>query len=214
LSGTGPKAGGPWALHRLRRDMSAPAPPLAEAATPPPALAALRTWAEAGGRSELASRCATLARSSPLMQAVELPGPTGESNRLRFIGRGQALCIAGDEDEVLHQIAAALAAGNRVALAAPGAAALAAQLPEAVRRLASVVHDISSVACDVALCPPAQASAVRRALAAGSGSRVRVVTPNGADGEYPPDALVAEQTLTVNTAAAGGNAGLMTLAPA
>ena len=148
------------------------------------------------------------------MQAVELPGPTGESNRLRFIGRGQALCIASDEDELLHQIAAALAAGNRVALAAPGAAALLAQLPEAVRRLASAVPDISSAGCDVALCQPAQASAMRRALAAGGGPRVRVVTPNGADGQYPSDALVAEQSLTVNTAAAGGNASLMTLAPA
>jgi RHH-type proline utilization regulon transcriptional repressor/proline dehydrogenase/delta 1-pyrroline-5-carboxylate dehydrogenase len=214
LSGTGPKAGGPWALHRLRRGTRAPDLPLVEGATPLPALAALQAWAGARGRNELACRCAALARSSPLAQAFELPGPTGESNRLRFIGRGQALCVAGDEDEVLHQIAAALATGNRVALAAPGAAALIAQLPEAVRQVTSVVHDIESAACDVALCQPAQASAIRRVLAAGGGPRVRVVTPNVADGEYPSDALVAEQTVTVNTAAAGGNASLMTLAPA
>jgi delta 1-pyrroline-5-carboxylate dehydrogenase len=39
------------------------------------------------------------------------------------------------------------------------------------------------------------------------------VTPAD-DGSYPVSALVAEQTVTVNTAAAGGNASLMTLAPA
>ncbi len=213
LSGTGPKAGGPWALHRLRRDLRAPPVPIGEGAAPPPALAALQAWADASGRSELAARCKSLAKASPLSKSLELPGPTGESNRLRFIGRGLALCIAGDEREALHQIAAALATGNRVALAAPAAAALVGQLPEAVTRVVSVVHDISAVDCDVALCQPAQAAAVRRALAAGSGARVRTVTPNEADGEFPVEALVAEQTLSVNTAAAGGNASLMTLAP-
>ena len=40
------------------------------------------------------------------------------------------------------------------------------------------------------------------------------MTPNETGGGYPLEALVVEQTLTVNTAAAGGNASLMTLAPA
>jgi RHH-type proline utilization regulon transcriptional repressor/proline dehydrogenase/delta 1-pyrroline-5-carboxylate dehydrogenase len=50
-------------------------------------------------------------------------------------------------------------------------------------------------------------------LAARDGPRVRVVTPADHTGGYPLDALVYEQTLSVNTAAAGGNASLMTLTP-
>jgi RHH-type transcriptional regulator, proline utilization regulon repressor / proline dehydrogenase / delta 1-pyrroline-5-carboxylate dehydrogenase len=51
-------------------------------------------------------------------------------------------------------------------------------------------------------------------MAERDGPRVRVVTPIDGSAGYPLEALVVEQTLTVNTAAAGGNASLMTLAPA
>jgi RHH-type proline utilization regulon transcriptional repressor/proline dehydrogenase/delta 1-pyrroline-5-carboxylate dehydrogenase len=133
---------------------------------------------------------------------------------LRFIARGRALCTATDDDELLRQIAAALATGNRVLACTPGGAAIVAQLPEPARQRVTVVDDLPVGECDVALCSPAQATATRRALADGDGPRVRAVTPEAADGGYPLDALVAEQTLSVNTAAAGGNASLMTLAPA
>jgi RHH-type proline utilization regulon transcriptional repressor/proline dehydrogenase/delta 1-pyrroline-5-carboxylate dehydrogenase len=43
---------------------------------------------------------------------------------------------------------------------------------------------------------------------------VRVATRTADGGEYPLEALVVEQTITVNTAAAGGNASLMTLGTA
>ncbi len=214
LSGTGPKAGGPLLLHRLRRGQPAPALPVAAGATLPPAFVALRAWAGSSGRDALARRCDALARSTPWVRAVDLAGPTGESNRLRFIARGRALCTATDDDELLRQIAASLATGNRVLACAPGGAAIVAQLPEPARQRVTVVDDLPVGECDVALCSPAQATATRRALADGDGPRVRAVTPEAADGGYPLDALVAEQTLSVNTAAAGGNASLMTLAPA
>jgi len=89
-----------------------------------------------------------------------------------------------------------------------------AHLPEPVRQQATLVADTVAAQCDVALCLPAGALSCRRALAAGDGPRVRAVTPDATGGGYPLDALVAEQALTVNTAAAGGNASLMTLAPA
>ena len=214
LSGTGPKAGGPLTLHRLRRNACAPVLPAAADAVLPPPFVALHAWARDNAQSELAAQCAALAQSTPLMRAVDLPGPTGESNRLRFIARGRALCIADDEHELLRQVAAALATGNEIVLCAPCAEAMLAQLPEPVRRQATLVSDVAAAQCDVALCVPAQAPAARRALAAGDGPRVRLVTPNETGGSYPLEALVVEQTLTVNTAAAGGNASLMTLAPA
>ena len=213
LSGTGPKAGGPLLLHRLRRGVRTPPLPTGAGTTLPPALLSLQAWFDASGRRELAGRCAALASSTPLRQGLDLPGPTGESNRLRFIARGRALCMSSREDELLHQIAAALATGNRVAVLAADGEALVAQLPGPVRQQVELVGGVSAAGADVVLCEPARAAAARRALAAGDGPRVRVVTPREVDGGYPLDALVAEQTLTVNTAAAGGNASLMTLAP-
>jgi RHH-type proline utilization regulon transcriptional repressor/proline dehydrogenase/delta 1-pyrroline-5-carboxylate dehydrogenase len=76
----------------------------------------------------------------------------------------------------------------------------------------TVTTDAAMARADVALAAPAQAPALRRLLSARDGARLRVVT--SLEGQYPVEALVVEQTLTVNTAAAGGNASLMTLAPA
>jgi RHH-type proline utilization regulon transcriptional repressor/proline dehydrogenase/delta 1-pyrroline-5-carboxylate dehydrogenase len=213
LSGTGPKAGGPLTLQRLRRHAHPPRLPAVIGAGPPPALASLQAWAKDSGHTTLAGHCAALTQATPLLQAADLPGPTGESNRLRYIARGRALCVADDEDELLRQVAAALATGNRVALCAPCAESVLARLPEPVQRQAVIAPAVDFMACEVALCTPAQAVSARRALAAGDGARVRLVTPEPAGG-YPLEALVTEQVLTVNTAAAGGNAGLMTLAPA
>jgi RHH-type proline utilization regulon transcriptional repressor/proline dehydrogenase/delta 1-pyrroline-5-carboxylate dehydrogenase len=214
LSGTGPKAGGALMLPRLRRCARAPAFAAIGGIAMPPALRDLQAWAEGAGHAELASHCAALGRASALAWALDLPGPTGESNRLRFTARGRVLCVAGSEQELLLQIAAALATGNRFVLCGPGAEAALARLPSAVRRQATIAADAGSAAADVALCAPAQAAALRRLLAARDGPRVRVVTPLDDRGEYPIEALVVEQTLTVNTAAAGGNASLMTLEPA
>jgi RHH-type proline utilization regulon transcriptional repressor/proline dehydrogenase/delta 1-pyrroline-5-carboxylate dehydrogenase len=214
LSGTGPKAGGPLMLYRLRRDGRTPHLPAAADAALPPAFSELRRWAQASGRAELSACCETLAPLAPLGRAVELPGPTGESNRLRFIPRGRALCVADDVSELLQQLACALIAGNRAVLCAPDAEALLGQLPEPVRQHTTAATEAANVAADVVMCPLAKATALRRLLAERDGARVRVVTPHRSGGGYPLDALVVEQTVTVNTAAAGGNASLMTLAPA
>jgi len=208
LSGTGPKAGGPLMLPRLRRAAQAPLP----AGTAPASLGVLQAWARTSGRSTLAEHCAALAKATPLGAELTLPGPTGESNRLRFVPRGRALCLAADDDELLRQLAAALACGNGAVLCAPGAEALRQSLPAELRLLVMATPDAATAAADVALAVPAQAVALRRLLAAREGARIRVVTPQG--GDYPAEALLIEQTMTVNTAAAGGNASLMTLAPA
>ncbi len=213
LSGTGPKAGGPLMLPRLRRNARSPSLPAAADAALPPAFSALWQWAQASGRADLAAACARLAQQAPLARAVELPGPTGESNHLRFIARGRVLCVADDASELLRQAAAALVGGNRVVLCAPGAEAVLAQLPPEIGPLAQAAHGAADAAADLVLCGPQQAPTLRRLMAERDGPRVRVVTPAD-DGSYPVSALVAEQTVTVNTAAAGGNASLMTLAPA
>jgi RHH-type proline utilization regulon transcriptional repressor/proline dehydrogenase/delta 1-pyrroline-5-carboxylate dehydrogenase len=212
LSGTGPKAGGPLYLERLRR--GAPPDPAALGAQPGAAadltaLDALRGWAERQGETGLAQRCVQLAATSPLGWFIDLPGPTGETNRATFCARGAVLCAAVEQGALLQQIAAALATGNRIVVTR--AAQLPAGLPPAVSaRIASTSDAAADV--DLALCAEhTAAAALRRAYALRAGRRVRVVTPG--EGGYPLIWLLVERVVTVNTAAAGGNASLMTLEP-
>jgi RHH-type proline utilization regulon transcriptional repressor/proline dehydrogenase/delta 1-pyrroline-5-carboxylate dehydrogenase len=211
LSGTGPKAGGPLMLHRLRRGVVPPGLPIDPDVALPEGLLALRRWAAESGRGELVRECDRLAGTTPIRLALDLPGPTGETNRLRFLPRGLVLCVAADEERLLRQIASALATGNRVVVCCPAADALHRQLPPQVQQQMTTTSTPEAAACDAVLCHEDQAPALRRSLAARDGPRLRVVTPVAAIPAYALEALVAEQTLTVNTAAAGGNASLMTL---
>jgi len=218
LSGTGPKAGGPFYVERLRRmRASVPVAALAGAhrveSVALPALDALREWAAAQGDTALARRCLELGRASPLAFALELPGPTGETNRETFHPRGRVLCDARDRSALLDQLAALFATGNRAVLGAAAVDQLPRDLPAAARASIELAADPAVVELDLAVCDdPGVAAQLRRALAAREGRRVRVVTPD--EGTYPPIWLVVERVVSVNTAAAGGNASLMTLEPA
>jgi RHH-type proline utilization regulon transcriptional repressor/proline dehydrogenase/delta 1-pyrroline-5-carboxylate dehydrogenase len=215
LSGTGPKAGGPLYVERLRRATHAALDLAALGAVPAPrpalpALDALRDWAEQTGRGALALRCAEYAQATPLACRFDLPGPTGESDRETFHPRGRVYCAAETPDALLEQLAAAFATGNRVVLADAARRLLPAALPSAAA--AALEPSEPAVAFDLALASDAAAAAdLRRTLAARAGPRVRVVTPIG--GAYPLHWLVVERVVSVNTAAAGGNATLMTLEP-
>jgi RHH-type proline utilization regulon transcriptional repressor/proline dehydrogenase/delta 1-pyrroline-5-carboxylate dehydrogenase len=114
----------------------------------------------------------------------ELPGPVGERNTYGRRAKGTILCVARDPAERAAQHAAAKAAGNRITddPAAPHlVAALFAGSQEELR-------------------------ALNQRLAAREGPIVPVhVAP------YPVEFLGAEVSLSVNTAAAGGNASLMTI---
>jgi len=144
---------------------------------------------------------------------MDLPGPTGETNRETLHPRGRVLCEAPDTQQLVEQLAAVLATGNHAVVASRLHALLPADLPSEVRASIAVVADIKDEVVDVALCPePHQAAQLRREFAAREGRRTRVVTP--IDGAYPLMWLLVERVVSVNTAAAGGNATLMTLDPA
>ncbi len=223
LSGTGPKAGGPWTVPHLRaqgeaaalhpRDLGAH-----RAGELPVAVRALID-ARDGLPEAARSICDEVARATPLGWEIALVGPTGESNTLRYRARGRVLCLcedAGAEDANLWmQIGAALATGN-LALAvdnAPGRRILAALPGPAKARLAWCA-DWHSAHFEAVLFHGAEDACreLRRELAAREGARIPLVRAER--GRYRLDRLVSEQVVTVNTAAAGGNASLMTLAPA
>jgi RHH-type proline utilization regulon transcriptional repressor/proline dehydrogenase/delta 1-pyrroline-5-carboxylate dehydrogenase len=102
LSGTGPKAGGP---HYLTRFTKAPAPE----ANPDDATATL---------SEVAR---SLSAPWPPVEteATEMPGPTGESNRLTLSPRAPLLCLGPGRSAALRQAEAVRKLGGH-AVEAPG----------------------------------------------------------------------------------------------
>jgi RHH-type proline utilization regulon transcriptional repressor/proline dehydrogenase/delta 1-pyrroline-5-carboxylate dehydrogenase len=226
LSGTGPKAGGPLYLYRLLR--TAPGDVLARAmgGAAPAAdtdLLALQQWAQARGDSALAQQCAALAAANRSGCERVLPGPTGERNSYRLSARGSVLCLAdgdagpgGRDASLLAQLAAVLAVGGHAVWPADAASqALHARLPEAVRTRTALAADWTSpdVHLDAALhqgTAPARLAA-QQALAARPGAIVALRGLQSMDATQALPALVLERALSVNTAAAGGNASLMAI---
>ncbi|MBL6458244.1 trifunctional transcriptional regulator/proline dehydrogenase/L-glutamate gamma-semialdehyde dehydrogenase [Belnapia sp. T6] len=204
LSGTGPKAGGPLYLRRLLA--AAPAEPPLPATRPLPALEAFTEWLRGQGRTELAERCTRQGMVARPGLEMELPGPVGERNLYALHPRGTVLCRAATEDGVMLQVAACLATGNLARVEAlPG------NLPPALARRVLPAQGDGIEGCQAVLFE-GEAAALRRlalAVAAAEGPIRPILTPE--DGFYRLDMLMAERSVSTNTAAAGGNASLMSL---
>ena len=216
-SGTGPKAGGPLYLHRLR-DAENVAPEAigghldgsrAGALGP---LRELSEWAKREGLGALVQAGAEYERLSPLPWRVDLPGPTGEKNTLRFAERGNVLCVAPDVNAMLEQVAATLATGNTALLSAGDVArALLARLPPGVGANVRLAREGDDVAAALFAGDPAERARLHAELAKRDGALVPLVTQGASTGRYPLYRLDAERVVSVNTTAAGGNTTLMTL---
>jgi RHH-type proline utilization regulon transcriptional repressor/proline dehydrogenase/delta 1-pyrroline-5-carboxylate dehydrogenase len=208
-SGTGPKAGGPLYLKRLQRNACPSERPVARQDA---VLDALRGWACSNGHDALAALADGYLATSPAGLVLDLPGPTGESNRLAFHPRGNVLCAAGSAEALLNQLAAVLATGNDAVIADGAHAALLASLPPVVQGRLRSVSGSALDGCPVALAlleTPVQAG-WRPRLAARPGAIVGIVPTDGLQG-VPLWRLVAERAVCINTTAAGGNATLMTM---
>ena len=205
LSGTGPKAGGPHYVQRLMVG-AAPAGGRPSGAVISEALLAAAI-ADAGRVLAARAHRGNGGRFAPL----DLPGPTGESNRLSFAPRGVVLCLGPGADAVRAQVAAAREAGNAVvAVADAASAALTAHAtdphvvvldgqvgPDALANLPG----IAAVAC----CADRDVlAAMRTALARRPGPILPLIAEASA-----PERYVLERHLCVDTTAAGGNASLL-----
>ncbi len=153
-----------------------------------------------------------------------LPGPTGERNELRLHSRGVIASIATSADAATQmQWQAALAAGNTLLIALPPAAREQAEgvfiywqragvLPAGAVQVIDAPFDaaVAAITADDrvqgVIAEPGLASALRQRLAARRGAIVPLFI---GDLSATLWRLAAEQTLTVNTAAAGGNAALL-----
>jgi RHH-type proline utilization regulon transcriptional repressor/proline dehydrogenase/delta 1-pyrroline-5-carboxylate dehydrogenase len=213
LSGTGPKAGGPFYLLRLTQAQEwLPSLKTERSKVVFPWLDRLEDAMPLllGAKAGLVSDALQAARKhSPLKETVLLPGPTGEDNTLRFAPRGKVGCVAADLETMIRMLAAVYATGNQPVVAedCPQLASLTRVLDGSLE----VVRDV--FAADVSAVMFAgdeQASdAARRKLAARSGALVPLITATG--NAWNLHRLVVERSLSVNTTAAGGNASLMSL---
>ncbi|MET0980614.1 MAG: bifunctional proline dehydrogenase/L-glutamate gamma-semialdehyde dehydrogenase PutA, partial [Telluria sp.] len=208
-SGTGPKAGGPLYIKRLQRQA---APLLEHGRHPYAALVELMVWARTHGHDELVALGEGYTRTQLNGVTLDLPGPTGERNRLAFSPRGVVLCAAESTATMLNQLAAALATGNRALVLASSRLNVPDDLPpEATDRIRFIgAQEVAQSDIQVALVETGMKGDLRSQLAARPGSIVSIVDTDG----VAPIALwrlVAERALCVNTTAAGGNASLMTL---
>jgi len=239
LSGTGPKAGGPLYLRRLMQlPTGAPLPLPAmqddashSAAAWPTcphraavleALRALESWLR--GRADpsaydLAELCTRLARDTPLERTHRLDGPTGERNTWWLASRRSVLGVANDEADILFQFAHAVAAGSSMGWWDDGSgtvAALHASLPPTLRALARPLAELDAADFDVAIVQVGRDDlrCWSRRLAQLDGPIIAVIACVPGDRRYGSIALerlFVERSLSVNTAAAGGNASLMTI---
>ncbi len=221
LSGTGPKAGGPLYLYRLlaerpddvlRRVTSVPEAETAHST--PGALKSLRQWAESGGNEVLTRAVDRFVQGGACADTLLLPGPTGERNVYSLSGRSNVLCLADHDADLLLQLAAVLAAGTR-AIWPVRAQALLNSLPSNVQVCVAMAAEPLSpqVQFDAVLLhgTAEKLGEIQRQLARREGPVIAVERMETGDAEVPLERLVVERALSVNTAAAGGNASLMTI---
>jgi len=216
LSGTGPKAGGPLYLGRLTATPGRP--PLA-GGTCPPALAAYIEWLRLQGKDEAVSRCTAYGARTLYGLAIDLPGPVGERNQYRLEPRGLVGAIAATETGFWLQLGAILATGNTALVEQNGwIAALIGMLPEPIARLVTVIDSLPSQSALDAVVFEGSPEALkdlngRIAERAGPiipvlGLATEVLTRGG---DYDLNLLFEERVVSINTAASGGNAYLMSI---
>lgn len=190
LSGTGPKAGGPLYLWRLIEGGLPALPP---------------EYADVGD-----GLCETA-----------LPAAAGEANTYRLTPRGSVLCRAATESGARAQLEACLATGNRAVFVQNEASlALAAACSFEQREHLELISGDPfgpSWACQAALFEGGADELMRfnRSVAALEGPIVAVQglsTKALAQGaRYAQECLVRECSVSINTAAAGGNASLLAM---
>ncbi|HEX9474267.1 MAG TPA: hypothetical protein VF931_08755, partial [Steroidobacteraceae bacterium] len=178
-------------------------------------------YLESRGHVAAARRVAQYLRRTPLGAARELRGPVGERNLRAVRARGAILALAQTSGGALMQIGAILATGNTALIVAdnPAAAELAA-LPQDLRaQLQSCPDWRQGAAIAGVLYEGDDATALQaivRQLASLDGPVVQIQSATvaglatGAE-DYSLQALLEEVSVSTNTAAAGGNAQLMTL---
>jgi RHH-type proline utilization regulon transcriptional repressor/proline dehydrogenase/delta 1-pyrroline-5-carboxylate dehydrogenase len=208
LSGTGPKAGGPLYLRRLLARHPADT---GLVGTPSAAALDWQDWLRQRGRPETAAAMSGIAATIPHGLVMEFAGPVGERNLYALEPRGRVLCVAGDEVALLRQIGTVLAAGGIAVLPADAPhSAMLVELPASLRR-SIVAADDALIATVLHDGPPDAWLALLAAMAEKPGPILSVHGTIPGSDRYAGEWLLQERSISTNTAAAGGNANLMSI---
>jgi RHH-type proline utilization regulon transcriptional repressor/proline dehydrogenase/delta 1-pyrroline-5-carboxylate dehydrogenase len=219
LSGTGPKAGGPRYLRRL---LTRPAPFVADATAARSSADTVAQdyirWLRQRGHDDVATRVENYLTRTPAGTECVLPGPVGERNTYSLRPRGHIAALASGEGGTLLQVGAILATGqSAVITAARASSGLFDGLPAAVRRRIVPAEDpVVAPGLGGVLYEGERADLARliRRVAERSGPILpiwSIPTASDLDDEYQLSDLLEERSVSINTAAAGGNASLMAL---
>lgn len=219
LSGTGPKAGGPQYVRRFLKGSTT-----GRAADEGARTIDIKKLESLIGRVRDLRSPKPEARVDALKpifgtvpapldaHAEELPGPTGELNRLSNHARGIVLCLGPDHETALEQAVMALAQGNKAVVIAPGVEDTVARAAEAGLPVVGVdgllepsaLEQARGFAAVVSCAQTDLLKAYRMALAKREGALLPLITEHTLDQRY-----VIERHLCVDTTAAGGNASLI-----
>lgn len=152
-------------------------------------------------------------------ETTDLPGPTGESNRLSMHAAGIFLCVSGGSlSEWLLQVFSCVALGNAVVVCGEQAASLLGVLSEEAATCGldinlqafsdecapQLLGDIHSFAGVCAPVDHPQLKLMRQQLASREGEIIPLVSNS-----WDLCPLISEVTLCIDTTAAGGNAKLL-----
>ena len=218
LSGTGPKAGGPLYLGRLVQPHEAAGGNALSGGADPVALA-FADWLARRGDGDAAAQVRGFIGRAGLGAERVLAGPVGQRDSYFTRPRGRVLIEAQTPAGLTAALGAALATGNRPVLS-PGEAiaALLGSLPTEIARRIDVIEEAETMPLGAVLY---EGDADRLALLAermaardGPIVAIHAVSSDGlASGRetFYLDGLVEEVSLSINTAAAGGNASLMSI---
>ncbi len=176
LSGTGPKAGGPFYLSRFNdrgdeRTQGQPGNPI--------------------DANRLQVRIDATPQSKEARSVLDMPGPTGESNRLSFLPRVPLLCLGPGREAVAKQIDQVTRLGG-VAVA----------VPEAVED--DTLAGVSGISGVVWWGDRDTARGYAKALASRPGPILRFVT-----GTITRADVLLERHVCVDSTASGGNVALL-----
>ena len=217
LSGTGPKAGGPLYIYRLMHQVSEKklAQPYAmnsaQATLENPLLQEFKAW--------VYKTFPTISLTTPAKittgHSFSLQGPTGEENQYMILPRESILSLATNDADQIQQLLAILSVGSRPAVLADNTFILKhlQSMPAKVVKAIKVIKDMESGDFEAVL-HHGDASALidlQQRIATRQGPIVGITHLSSGNYEIPVERFVIERAISINTAAAGGNASLMTM---
>jgi RHH-type proline utilization regulon transcriptional repressor/proline dehydrogenase/delta 1-pyrroline-5-carboxylate dehydrogenase len=220
LSGTGPKAGGPAYVQRFLKTQAQSlesessidigGEQLQNLIADLNIMKTLSVHGEA--INQVVETLGLDPKSEYAAEAHNMPGPTGETNRLSVHARGVVLCLGPTTGVALNQAIAALASGNRVAMIADGISVAVDEFKRAGLPVVGVegvldslsLSQVSGFDAVMTLADSLTMQAYRQALAVREGVLIPLITETSA-----PERLIMERHLCIDTTAAGGNASLI-----